>query len=195
LDNVTFKKFERIRYPQREENRNSSLWRLISLKESEYDVTLYLDNDIYIVHEGFFEGFDIAYHYGISMVQNPRMFIKTYEGNIGDLDKGMDVLPFDKNFCKDMPNYMNSYNMGVTFHNKHDEKSEVFLDNLIWEQQNNPSRGQAGLYRTIWKTKMFPYCLPVNWLVCKEHNGIEHPLSLHVGHNEIYEWWKEEYDR
>ena len=189
---VEYRKFERLKFPVREENRNSSYWRLISLMESEYETTLYLETAIVIVHPGFFEGFNIAKHYGISMVQNPRMFIKTYERNIGDLDIGVDVLPYDKNFVKDMPNYMTSYNMGVTFYSR---KSLNFLKELIAEQEQNPSRGQAGLYRTIWKTKQAPYCLPINWLVCKKHCDTENPLSLHVGHENVLQRYNREFKK
>lgn len=190
--NVRYRKFKREKYSTREENRNSSLWRLISLQESEHDVTLYLDNDIYIVHPGFFKGFKIAENFGTCMVQNPRMFIKTLERDMGDLDIGTDVLPYDHNFLKNMPEYMTSYNMGVTFSTKNDI---AFIEELIKEQKENPSRGQAGLYRTIWKTKKAPYCLPINWLVCKKHYGIERPLSLHVGHPNVYDWWKKEFKK
>tara|TARA_B100000886_G_scaffold260597_1_gene185472 strand:- start:3028 stop:3780 length:753 start_codon:yes stop_codon:yes gene_type:complete len=191
---VQYRKYKRKKYPIREENRNSSLWRLVSILENKdkYESILYLDNDIFIVHKGFFEGFDISKNFGICMVQNPRMFIKTYEGNIGDLDIGTDVLPFDKMFVTDMPSYMTSYNMGVMFYSN-TEKSSDFLAELLWEQQNNPSRGQAGLYRTIWKTKLAPYCLPINWLVCKKHANIDNPLSLHVGHGNVFKRWLEEY--
>jgi len=189
---VRYRKFDRISYPTREENRNSSLWRLISLQESEHEQTLYLDNDIYVVHPGFFKGFEISDYFGTCMVQNPRMFIKTLEGNMGDIDRGADVLKYDHEFLKDMPEYMTSYNMGVTFSSK---KDIGFINDLVEEQLANPSRGQAGLYRTIWKTKRAPYCLPINWLVCKKHCGIENPLSLHVGHPNVYNWWKKEFSR
>lgn len=188
--NITYKKFERHHYPTREENRNSSYWRLISLLESPFDNTLYLDNDVFVVHPGFLEGFKISEHYGISMVQNPRMFISTYEGNIGDMDIGADVGPYDQLFIKDMPRYMASLNMGVMFYNK---KSETFLKELIHQQTEHPSRGQASLARAIWTTKTQPYTLPINWLVCKKHINIEHPLSLHAGHSNIYEWWKRDF--
>lgn len=190
--NVEFRQFDRIKYPKREENRNSSYWRLISLLESEHDCTLYLDNDIFVVHEGFFEGFEIAKYYGTCMVQNPRMFITTEERDMGDADIGNDVLLYDRQFLKDMPKYMTSYNMGVMFSSKNDKD---FIKEIAEEQLNNPSRGQAGLYRTIWKTKRAPYCLPINWLVCKKHEGIERPLSLHVGHPNILNWWRRSFNK
>ena len=191
INNITFKKFDRIKYPNsnREENRNSSLFRLKALKESTFDNTLYLDNDIAVVNKIFFEGFDIANDFGITMVENPRQFIKSPFG-IGDLDKGKDVVQYDKDFTKNMPNCMMGLNMGVMFYNK---KSELFLNELIWEQENNPSRGQAGLYRTIWKTKQFPYALPFQWLVCKEHIKINNPIALHIGHDNIFKWFMEEF--
>ena len=188
--NVTFEKFKRHPHSAREENRNSSYWRLISLLESPFENTLYLDNDVFVVHPGFLEGFKISEHYGISMAQNPRMFISTYEGNIGDVDKGKDVDQYDKLYVKDMPKYMTSLNMGVMFYNK---KSETFLKELIHQQTEHPSRGQASLARAIWTTKTQPYTLPINWLVCKKHINIEHPLSLHAGHSNIYEWWKRDF--
>lgn len=192
--NCSLKKFNRIKFNTREENRNSSYFRIKALLDSEADNTLYIDNDIFPVHKGFLEGFKICHHYGLSMVQNPRDFIKTYEGNIGDLDIGADVLDYDKQSCSKMPYYMASYNMGVMFHSKNDEKGTRFLESLLDEQQTNPSRGQAGLYRTMWKEKYSPYCLPVNWLVCRRHEGIANPLSLHVGHKNILSWWLKEFN-
>ena len=63
VPDITFKRFDRVKYPgsNREENRNSSLFRLKALKESEFDNTLYLDNDIAIVNKLFFEGFSTIF--------------------------------------------------------------------------------------------------------------------------------------
>jgi hypothetical protein len=190
IENVTFRYFDRVKYNcNREENRNSSLFRLKALKESTFTNTLYLDNDITIVDNIFFEGFNIAENFGLTMVENPRQFIKSPFG-IGDLDKGLDVVEYDKAFTTDMPNCMMALNMGVMFYNK---KSEKFLDELIWEQENNPSRGQAGLYRTIWKTKQVPYALPFQWLVCKKYIGINNPIALHIGHDNIFKWYMDKF--
>ena len=99
---------------------------------------------------------------------------------------------YDKDFIKDMPKYMTSYNMGVIFSSKDDK---LFIEKIRDEQISNPSRGQAGLYRTIWKTKRVPYCLAINWLVCKKHEGIERPLALHVGHRNIFNWWNRSFSK
>ena len=192
--NIDIIKFNRLNYPTREENRNSSLFRLVALREAskKYDISLYLDNDIVVVHKGFFEGFKISNHYGFCMVQNPRTFITTFENDMGDVDIGWDVLPYDHAYLSDMPRYMASYNMGVMFYNRQ-HYSSFFLGDLIQEQASNPSRGQAGLYRTMWKHKFSPYNLPVNWLVCRKHVGIQRPLSLHLGHEPVKEWWEKDF--
>ena len=124
------------------------------------------------------------------MAQNPRMFISTHEGNIGDMEIGGDINSYDSSSLELMPKYMTALNTGLIFYNK---KSKAFLNEFISEYSSNPSRGQAALARTIWKTKIQPYTLSVNWLVCQKHQNIECPLSLHVGHRNIYDWWKKEY--
>ncbi len=180
--------FSRNKYPQREENRNSSLFRLIALRDSPYENTLYLDNDIFIVNDAFREGFRIAESMGITMVENPRHFIK---GPGGDISIGADVSAYDHEVLKDMPYGMMALNMGVTFYNN---KSKEWLESLIKEQENHSTRGQASLARNIWKTKKSPYALPVHWLVCARHENIPNALSLHAGHENIYNWWKRDFE-
>ena len=60
LENVELIEFKRFKHGHREENRNSSYWRLVSLLESPFENTVYLDNDVFIVHKGFLEGFEIT---------------------------------------------------------------------------------------------------------------------------------------
>jgi len=190
--NINMFQFNRIKYSQREENRNSSLYRLISIKEmsKKYDHVLYLDNDILVVHEGFFEGFGISKNFGFCMAENPRTFITTNEGDMGDIDIGADVAPYDLAYLSDMPRYMTCYNMGVMFYTKN-KNTEPFLEELINEQIKNPSRGQAGLYRTMWKTKFAPYCLTRNWLACHQDVNIKRPLAVHYSDEAINKMWRE----
>jgi hypothetical protein len=180
--------FERDKHDTREENRNSSYMRLLACKESPWDITCYLDNDIYVVHDSFWGGFKIAEKFGMCMVENPRLFIKDAIMGKGDLDIGADVNDYDKKFLEDMPYNMTALNMGIMFFSK-TARDKKFLNALIEEQKTNPSRGQAGLYRTIWKTGISPYALTRNWLVCKSDAGKIAPITLHAGHPEVIAWW------
>lgn len=189
-DKVT--KYESLHFDERMGNRNSSLFRLMALRDSDYENTLYLDNDIYIVNNFISNGFLISKDFGISMVENPRNFIfgptdsRTKDPK-GDLDIGADVCEMDKEALVSMPLGMTALNMGVIFYNN---RSLDFLNCAIEEQQNIPSRGQAALARTIWKTKTSPYVLSRNWLVCRRDVGCETPIALHAGHSEVKEWWE-----
>ncbi len=192
-DEVT--RYEGLNFDRREGNRNSSLFRLIALKNSPHRNTLYLDNDIYIVNDCISNGFQIAQNFGVSMVENPRNFIfgptdsKT-KAPRGDLDIGEDVSREDVESLISMPKCMTALNMGVIFYNK---KSEEFLNCAIQEQKSIPSRGQAALARTIWSSKTSPYVLSRNWLVCRRDVGCDTPIALHAGHQEVKDWWERDF--
>ncbi len=184
LEGCGVKLFERVKYPKREANRNSSLFRLKALIESPFKTSLYMDNDIYVTHKGFFAGFEIAKRYGLAMAQNPRVYIKTDEGKIGDLDIGADVKSYDRDVCKDL-RYFPSMNMGVMFYNRAaNEDCRLFVETLTQDQQKHPSRGQAGLYRTIAKEGInyHPFILPQQYLACE---NIAYPLAIHAGHSHM----------
>lgn len=192
--NVDIIKYERVEYSTREENRNSSLIRLVALTENEVRNVCYLDNDIYVVNEGFFNGFDIAERYGLCLPQNPRIWITSKE-KAGDLDIGTDVTESDK--AIDLPKYMASMNMGVMFYcancrNNTAKNSSTFLSRLIYNQRYYGSRGQASLYRTIAGWDYHPYVLPQQYCACRD---IEIPLAIHAGNKVMIDIYNKKYRR
>lgn len=187
FDRIDCRRFSRTRYDSREENRNSSLWRLQALLDSPFASSLYIDNDVFAVHPGFMAGFRIAEKYGLSLPLNPRHFIRTDEGTLGDADIGADVDDYDRGVLSAMPPYMTAYNMGVMFYSA---RSRQLVAAILDEQLRHPTRGQAALYRTIWRTGFVPFALAPNWLVCAEHLHLACPLALHVGHAAIRDWYR-----
>jgi hypothetical protein len=180
--------YRKIPYDKREGNRNNDLWKLKGLKESRAKTVTYLDSDVYIYDwKRFIKGFDIAKRFGILFPMNPRIFVKV------ELDIGADVTPHDKRFFGTRPgsDCSTAYNMGVIFYSKGvDIRADLFLDCIISEQENYPSRGPMAVQRSMWLTGYAPYTLPVNWLVCAENVGIKTPIALHVGHDKVMEWHK-----
>lgn len=168
-------KIDRIKYDKREENRNSSLYRLKALLD--YEECLYLDNDIIVVSSKINQGKEIAKRFGISLVANPRGYIGK------EIRVGVDVSEYDKKIG--LPDCMMAMNAGLMFYHN---KSRFFIETWYNEQLAHPSRGQMSLLRAIDKTNIHPYVLPFNWLVCREHVGIENPITLHVGHPEVRRW-------
>jgi hypothetical protein len=187
-ENITLHKFTRRKHDKREENRNSSEWRLRGLLGlcDTYDCICYLDNDVYIVDKGFFSGFEIAQKYGLCMPFNPRNFFKS-ENQKGDLEIGADVHLFDIENTRELPKYTTALNMGVMFYNCHDVMAKRFLTLVLGEQLKEQSRGQAALARSLQKTSYHPYTLAQQFLACRE---IDYPLAIHAGNPKMYEMWK-----
>lgn len=177
-------RFQRVKHPVREENRNSSLIRLIALRDSPHDCTCYLDNDVYVVDSAFLEGFAIAERFGVAMPINPRLTIKK------ELDKGVDVLPCHKELLKAIPGNLTAFNAGLFYAHK---IASPFLKRAVEIQSANSGRGQANLIQTVWETGTAPYILPKNWLVCSEDCGTDNPITLHAGHRLILEWYKKDF--
>lgn len=174
----------------REPHRNSDIQRTKALISSPFKNTLYLDNDVYVVHKGAGEGFKIADRLGCAMAMNPRWYASTWEGDSGDIDIGADISEHDREAAKEMPGYMTALNIGLIFYN---HKFKSFMEEFLSEQIANPSRGQAALMRTIWSTGNYPFVLPPNWLACSKHREIERPLALHVGHEDILKLWQDKF--
>ena len=104
-ENVRFERYSKIDFPdapQREGHRNSNIQRVKALLESPFDNTVYLDNDVYVVHRGFSEGFKIVNKFGLALPMNPRWYVSTKEGDSGDLDIGADVSEYDRSKIKEM---------------------------------------------------------------------------------------------
>ena len=194
-NDVEFESYEKINFtdsPGREPHRNSDIQRARALINSKFENTVYIDNDVYVVHKGFNEGFRMAEKFGCAVAMNPRWYASTLEGDSGDLDIGADVSKYDKDWVARSPKYMTAVNIGLIFYNK---KFQEFMENFLQEQLAHPSRGQAALLRTIWETGKYPFILPPNWLACGKHEEIEKPLTLHVGHENILRLWERKFSK
>ena len=189
--NLTLVRFEPRSFAENAGKRNSNLRRFVALLESPFDVTAYMDNDLFIVDRAFFDGFEIARHFGLALPANPRAFLLTDSGDLGDLEVGADVSDFDRAYLADMPRHMLAYNTTLMFHPR---RSRPFVEEVVRQLELHPSRGQAALARAIWTRKEAPHALPVNWMVGRRHMGIERPITLHVGQREVHEWWRREFE-
>jgi hypothetical protein len=189
--NVSLVRFERRAFSHNVEKRNTNLRRFIALRDSPFEVTAYLDNDVFIVDEAFFDGFEIALHFGLTLPENPRAFILTRTGGMGDMEIGDDVSDYDREYLADMPRHMMAYNITLMFYHA---RSEWLVDEVIRQFESHPSRGQASLCRAVWRTRRTPNVLPVNWCVGQKHVGIEKPITLHVGQKKVYRWWQRDFE-
>lgn len=161
----------------------SRIYRTEALLESEWEVTGYLDNDVFVVDPCFIEGFEIAKQYGISMPINPWGFIWR------EL-LGKDAKPDDSIELLDMPKHSTAFNTGLIFYHK---KSEDFLKRIQSQYLKDMGRFQVSLLKVINSTKIVPYPLSNQWLVCEEFYNIDNPITLHIRQKLVYKRWLEEY--
>ena len=192
-NNIEFKEYAPLEFEDtkdRAPHRNSDIQRTKALINSSFENTVYIDNDVYVVHRGFLEGFRISDKFGCAMAMNPRWYASTMEGDSGDLDIGADVSEYDRAQVAKMPKYMTAVNIGLIFYNK---SSHDFMEAFLSEQEKHPSRGQAAIIRAMWATGKYPFILPPNWLACSKHETIEKPIALHVGHENILKLWQDNF--
>ena len=190
--NIRLISYERKEYDTREANRNNDLMKLIALRRNTADAAAYLDGDIFITDwPAFCDGFDIAQHWGLALPLNSRIFLER------ELEIAADVSTHDREIMRYEPKHMTAYNMGVIFYSKFGlERTTDFLNSMIIEQAEHPSRGPMAVVRTMIKNGDFvPYTLPLQWLVCAGDEYISHPICLHVGHKEIMKWWEREFKK
>lgn len=191
FDNVTLFTKTLTQYPDNPSRipyRNSDLWRFeIGTEYCNQHEILYLDNDIVIVHPGFFDGFKIADYTGKAVFPiNPRGYIK---GNGGDGIIGTDISPRASDNIRNMPLHMTSYNTGFFFANS---KSKYFIEACYKYMLDTPTRGPLVVGTVAYQLNDYPYVTSEKWLVCGDHCNEKNPLALHVGHKEVMQRWQRE---
>ncbi|MDD3296494.1 MAG: hypothetical protein PHU64_03940 [Candidatus Omnitrophica bacterium] len=180
--NVAIEIVQPIDYEKRWGHRNSDYFRLIALRDSVWDVTLYIDNDYLVVNSAFLDGFEIAKNFGMVIPINTRVFLKT------DLDIGKDVSEEDRKELIHAPVFAPSFDCAVVFYSN--RSSKLLLD-WIRCMEERPCRGPVALWRAIWRTKEYPFGLPFNWRVTRKHVGvIDIPIILHVGDKEVKDFYQ-----
>lgn len=175
--------------PSRIPYRNSDLWRFeIGTEYCNQHEVLYLDNDIAVVHPGFFDGFKIADYTGKAVFPiNPRGYIR---GNGGDGIIGVDVSQKAAFNIRNMPLHMTAYNTGFFFANY---KSKHFIEACYKYMLDTPTRGPLVVGTVAYQLNDYPYVTSEKWLVCGDHYNESYPLALHIGHKEVMERYQKEW--
>lgn len=180
-ENITFEIIKPRNYEVRWGVRNSDYFRLLALRDSPWEVTLYLDNDLVVVDKRFLDGFEIAKNFGMAIPLDSWVFLET------ELNKGKDVSDDDKQELAAAPLSSTAFGCGVVFYQ---QRSRDLLLAWIKAMEVRPCRGPITLERAIWQTKQFPYLLPSNWLVETTEVGIPNPIILHLGHPRVKDFYE-----
>ena len=97
-----------------------NFYRFLGLAHSPYERTVYLDNDVFVVHPGFFSGLRLASAFGgISFAVQDRSYwtsMESFNGkgrryNVGDLHIGLGIGDGDRALAKVLPPYLTAVHM------------------------------------------------------------------------------------
>ena len=158
--------------------RCNDLYKAVGLLESTHDVSMAIDNDMWVFDPRAKALVALTERFGMCLPANPRLLVKvdTLVGEdsdryLGQLDQGTGY----------------AVNMSPITLSK---KCKPALDLLIRYtgiMRNQPVRGPLAMWRAIWMGDDFfnPYILPPQWCVCAEDVGVGDELILHVGHEKV----------
>jgi hypothetical protein len=82
-----------------------------------------------------------------------------------------------------------SYNQSPMTLWKNDERGMAFYKTCADIMKTDPSRASLVMWKSAWKTGIYPYILPKQWCLCDGNEGIGEEVILHVGHQKIKEYY------
>ena len=178
---------------RRYHNRQNDFWKIIKAPE-EFEQVLILDDDMRIVSPLFIDGFDIVGKFGICLPVNPRV----YAGIDAEVGDDMDDKVKDQLLRIKMPYTLTGNNMGMIFLDNSFYKTEKLIDEYEAFMVNYPCRGPIAMAVAYWFARVTPYFLPEEWCACGGYNKFKErkkriePIFLHVGHEDVMDWFNRE---
>jgi hypothetical protein len=155
--------------------RSSDLYKVTGLLESQADIAIAVDCDMFIVSDDVRTLIPLTQRFGVCLPANPRLLVKT-DTLIGtDTDGRLDET-LGCGFA------LNSSPIALS--RRHTAARE-FLEAFRREMVNNPVRAPLALWRASWTCGFAPYLLPFQWCVCQEHVGVGGEIILHMGHEKV----------
>lgn len=157
----------------------SDFYRAIGLLESKAEIAIYSDADMIFFSKSCKNILELTEKFGICVPANPRLLMRN-DALVGeDCDKILD----------ETEGYGAAYNTSPISFNTRNILARKLLEEYVKLMKETPQRNPVILYRAAWNTGIFPYVLPFNWCVCKEHIGIGNELILHSGHRQVLNYY------
>ena len=163
--------------------RCNDYYKVLALLESDADIAISLDSDMFVLNSQALTLLDITKKFGVCLPANPRSLVKI-DGNIG-ID-GNRSGHYDSSKGNGFANNMSPIGFDTS-----SPRARILLEEYCRQMKNDPVRGPLAMWRAQWESGVNPYLLPYQWCVCKSHCGIGNEIILHVGHKEIAEYYSE----
>lgn len=164
--------------------RSHDYWQCRGMAKSRADIAIGMDSDMRIVSKDVQAIVPLVQKFGLCLVAASRMLVRV-DAEIGaDSDRKLDETKGTAYCFTTAWMALDRGNPGAV----------AVLEEAAGLMLTAPARLPQLLWRAIWKTGFAPLILPQNWTVCAGDEGIGNEIALHIGHREVAEHYKGQYD-
>lgn len=160
--------------------RTADYYKFMSLVNSKADFKCILDSDMQIVSSDVIALIHLTKKFGFCVPYNDRQLLRY------DMQISKDTQPIED----DSKGLGHSYNQSPMTLWQNDERGNLFYTTCASIMKNDPSRASLVMWKSTWKTGVYPYVLPKQWCICDGNEGIGNEVILHVGHKSIKEYYE-----
>ena len=161
--------------------RCNDYYKVYGLLEARADIAISLDADMFVASREALTLLEITKKFGVCLPANGRHLVKI-DGNIGC--DGNATAVYDASGGNGFAN-----NMSPISFDPLNTRCRSLLEEYCLQMESKPVRGPLAMWRAQWKTGINPYILPLQWCVCNPDQGIGNEIILHVGHQEIVDFY------
>ncbi|MFY1045282.1 hypothetical protein [Chryseobacterium sp. GP-SGM7] len=160
--------------------RTVDYFKFLALSEATADFTCALDSDMFFANENIYSLVFLTKKFGVCAAQNVRQNFNL------DMRISKDTQPISD---ESLGNGY-SYNQSPMTIWKDSNRGKMFYKNCAEIMQNDPSRASLVMWKSAWKTGIFPYVLPKQFCVCDGDEGCGDEILLHIGHKAVKNYYK-----
>ena len=160
-------------------------YQAFGLLNSTADIAISVDSDLMFTSNQVKSILPIIHKFGICVPTNERQLVKVdaihTRGNDGDYHIGED---------KSQGNLL-TYDLCWAGFNTKDSRARKYLEEFCRLMEINPKRAPLQMTRAAWNTGIYPYSMPQQWGVGSGYIGCKNEIILHVGHENVQDYYLE----
>lgn len=161
--------------------RTADYYKFYSLLNSKSDFKCVIDSDMQIVSSDIIALIYLTQKFGFCVPYNDRQLLRL------DMEISKDTQQIED----ESKGLGHSYNQSPMTLWKNDTRGTEFYSNCLEIMKNDPSRASLAMWKSAWKTGIYPYILPKQWCVCEGNEGIGNEILLHVGHKSVKKYYND----
>lgn len=149
------------------------------LAESNADVAITLDSDMFVTDKNIISLLRLTEKFGFCAPYNSRQLLRQ------DMQQSKDTQPITDNSL----GFGRAYNQSPMTVSKASGPGKVFYRTCAEMMLEDPTRGSLAMWKAAWQTGLHPYVLPKQFCVCSGDEGCGDEVLLHVGHQSVADYY------